>query len=193
MKLSLVIACAVLAVPVFAEKPLHFIGGPHDEAELQAFLSESPALKARLEGAIRQEASQPPIAEETDLRDAVADVPAPSAKAPAPSACRTLADCAAPELEIDAPTAREIPGSIGRLVRPWMLLQKARGATLWIAAADGPGDAALVMNPQGLRSAALKVHVTARSVGGFKIWLEDPLVLAWEYGDARGAVLGGAR
>jgi hypothetical protein len=194
MKASLVIACAVVAVPAFAESPLHLSGRPQDEAALESFLLESPALKARLDGAIRQEASQPPIAEETDLRDAVADVPPPSAKSPAPSACRTLADCAAPELEIDADGARDLPGAIGRLVRPWMLLQKARGASLWIAAAEGPGDAALVLTPKGLRSSApLTVHVTARPVGGFKVWLEDPLMLAWVYGDARGAVLGDAR
>lgn len=195
MKALIAILCAAaVAAPAFAaEKPLTLAGRPQDEAAFESFLRESPSLNARLESAIQQEAAQPPIAEETDLRDAISDSPPPSAKIPAPSACKTLADCAAPELEIDADSARELHDSILRLVRPWILLQQARGKSVKIAAADGAGDAALVVTPKGLRAAALTVHVTARPVGGFKVWLEDPLMLAWVYGDARGAVLGDAR
>jgi|GEM_PF-3925479 len=194
MKIALLLGLVALAAPSMAANSVRLNGKPQDEAALLRFLSENPRVKARLDAAIRQEAALKPLAEETDLRDAVADRTGAldhgaGRGVPAPSSCRTLSDCAAPELATEAATAAELPQSIARIVRPWVLLQQARGGSLAVAPAAAPGDAALVLTPRGLRTAPLTVHVTARPLGGFDVWLERPFELAAVYGDARGAAL----
>jgi len=192
MKLALLTGLAALAIPASAADSLR-LRTPQDESALQRFVSENAAVQTRIGIAIRQEAALKPIAEETDLRDAIADRPSATDPIPAPSACRTLSDCAAPELATEAASAKDLPQSIARVVRPWILLQQARRASLTVSPASGPGDAALVLTPNGLHTAPLTLHVAAKPLGGFDVWLDRPFVLASVYGDARGAALDSSR
>lgn len=213
MKVSLILSL-VLAAPAFAAsspKPVRLSAGAKAEDKLRRFVSQDARLKARLDEAARREEFYIAEARESDLRDAVSDIHSgdnlrtglekrkdlldalPGMKAPAVPACHTVAACPTPDLALDVADAESLPDSVRRLVRPWMVLQQARGSEVELASIDGPGDAALSLKLKDLDAQPLIINVSPRLLGGFKVWFERPLVLAALYGREREAVLSPAR
>lgn len=199
-----------------APAPTRLSGGSKAEDKLRRFVEQDAALKARLEEASRREEAYFAEMRESDLRDAVSDnVPTeslrsalekssadrrkealsvlPGMKAAGAPVCRTITECPVPELALDVSDARRLPDSVRRLVRPWLVLQQARGSEVILSAVEGPGDAALTVRLKDLDAQPLVLNVSPRLLGGFKVWFERPLVLAALYGQEREAVLRSTR
>lgn len=201
MKLPLLLAVlAVSAAPArAAEKPLRLAGGPKAEDALRKFVSSNPKLKAKIDDAAKREEAFLAENRDTDLRDAVTDSAGssresllerlPGLKAPVASNCAALADCPSPDLAMDVPSAEQLPDALRSLVRPWMLLQAARGSAVVLNPASDGGDAVLSVTLKGVEAAPMILNVSPRILGGFKVWFDQPLVLASIYGRERDAVL----
>jgi hypothetical protein len=214
MKLSLLLLLAALsAAPArAADKPLFLSGGPKAEDALRRFVERDPRLKAKLDDASRREEALLAADRDPDLRDAVSDENGPDAlrrriaaasaperasllqelpglKAPPPPTCLALSECAAPELSVEVSDAELLPDALRRLVRPWMLLQQARGSEVEVIPADAPGDAALKVALRGLDERPLTLNVTPAAPGGFKVWFDRPRELAALYVRERDAAL----
>lgn len=203
------------AAPALAASPVRLSGGAKSEDRLRRFVEQDASLKARLDDAARREEAFVAESRETDLRDAVSDFSGerlragleksegarrkdmlsalPGMKPAAVPSCRTLSDCPTPELAVDVADPARLAETVRRLVRPWMVLQQARGSEAVIAAAEGPGDAALTVKLRDLDAQPLVLNVSPRLLGGFKVWFERPLVLAALYGRERDAALRVAR
>ncbi len=216
MKLSLLLLAAAVAAPVrAADKPLFLTGGPKAEDALRRFVERDPKLRAKLDAAAQREENLLAAGRDPDLRDAVSDSGGPDQlkrklaqasasdrtallsrlpglKAPAAPGCRALSECAAPELSMTVADAALLPDALRRLVRPWMLLQQARGAEVELLPADGTGDAALKVALKGLVPAPLTLNVTP-SQSGFKVWFDRPQELAALYVRERDAALKSSR
>lgn len=212
MKASLLLSL-ILAVPALAAPaPVRISGGKKAEDKLRRFVEQDVRLKARLEEAARREEAYVAEARESDLRDAVSDEhhgdslltgleksvgdkrkdilsSLPGMKAAPVPACRDIVACPTPELALDVPDASQLSDSVRRLVRPWMVLQQARGSRVELTPVDGPGDAALAVKLDDLEAQPLIINVSPRLLGGFKVWFERPLFLAALYGREREAVL----
>lgn len=210
---TLVLLSLVLAVPALAApSPVRISGGKKAEDKLRRFVEQDLALKARLEEAARREEYYLAEARESDLRDAVSDThngdnlltgleksvgdkrkdilsALPGMKPAAVPACRDIVACPNPELALDVADAAQLSDSVRRLVRPWMVLQQARGSEVELTPVDGPGDAAVSLKLKDLDAQPLIINVSPRLLGGFKVWLERPLFLAALYGRERDAVL----
>ena len=217
MKLFLLLLAATVAAPVrAADKPLFLTGGPKAEDALRRFVERDPRLKAKLDEASQREEALLAGDREPDLRDAVSDVNGPDQlkrrlaqasapdraallqqlpglKAPEAPSCRALAECANPALSVEVADAELLPDALRRLVRPWMLLQQARGSEVELTPASGTGDAALNVALKGLASAPLTLNVTANRPGGFKVWFDRPQELAALYVRERDAALKSTR
>lgn len=217
MKLPLLLlAAATLAAPAFAaDKPLFLTGGPKAEDALRRFVERDPKLKARLDEASQRQEKILASQREPDLRDAVSDAGGPDAfkrklaqasaperaaliqrlpglKAPPSPSCRALAECASPDLSVQVADSALLADAVRRLVRPWMLLQQARGSEVALTPADGAGDAAVKVGLKGLSPAPLTLNVTPNS-GGFKVWFERPEETAALYARERAAALQASR
>lgn len=216
MRLSfLALACAVAAPASAAPGSVRLTRGPKAENALRRFVEESPRLKSRLDDAARREEFFLAESRESDLRDAVSDFSGDALRrglessqgsrrkallsalpgmAPASEpACRTVVDCAVPDLALDVPDARRLSDSVRRLVRPWMVLQQARGADIELSPLEGPGDAALALRLRGLEDQPLVLNVSPRLLGGFSVWFDRPFVLAALYDRERSSLLPPAR
>ena len=217
MRLSLLLAL-VAVVPSFAS-PLRLSGGPKSENKLRRFLEQDKGLKARLEDAATREAGLIAAARESDMRDSVSDVAGSSLrrsleqsqsakrealiqtlpgmkapmKAPEDSACLTIVDCASPDMAMDVPDAQRLPDTLRRMVRPWMVLQQARGSSIELSSLDGPGEATLALRLKNVDAQPLVLNVAPRLLGGFTVWFNSPFVLAELYNRERNAVLYPAR
>lgn len=214
MKLPLLLALlTVAAAPLrAAEKPLRLKGGPKSEDALRKFVSSDPRFKAKIDDAAKREEAFLAENRDSDLRDAVSETSGPDAvrlqlegvpvsdrarvleqlpglKAPVPSNCAALADCARPELAMDVASAEQLPDAVRGLVRPWMLLQQARRSEVVLSPVSGEGDALLTVTLKGLDAAPLTLNVSPRILGGFKVWFDQPLLLASLYGRERDAAL----
>lgn len=213
MKPALLLAVLAVALPVrAADKPLRLSGGPKSEDALRRFIAGDKRLKAKLDDAAAREEAFLAESRDSDLRDAVSDTnPAdelkkelasasgagrvraleqlPGMKAPAAPDCASLSDCATPDLAADVPDAERLPDALRRLVRPWMLLQQARGSEAVVTPVDGSGDATLTVTLKDCDAAPLTLNVSPRLLGGFKVWYDQPLVLASLYGRERDAAL----
>lgn len=214
---TLVLLSLVLAVPALAApSAVRISADKKAEDKLRRFIEQDARLKARLDEAARREEFYLSEARESDLRDAVSDThdgdsllsgleksvgdkrkdvlsALPGMKAPPLPVCRTVAACPTPELALDVSDAEGLPDSVRRLVRPWLVLQQARGSAVELTPVDGPGDAALSVKVKGLDSQPLIINVSPRLLGGFKVWLERPLYLAALYGRERDAILRSSR
>ncbi|UPT73775.1 MAG: hypothetical protein M0D55_18305 [Elusimicrobiota bacterium] len=217
MRQLILLGLLAAAAPALAASPVRLTGGAKAEDKLRRFIEQDAALKARLDEAARREEAYVAEARESDLRDAVSDFSGESlrsalektsaekrkdlvsglpgmASAPKLSApCRSVDDCANPELALDVADSRALAESVRRLVRPWMVLQQARGSEAVVSAVDGPGDAAIAVKLKDLDAQPLILNVSPRLLGGFKVWFERPLVLAALYGREREAVLRSSR
>ncbi len=195
-----------------ADKPLRLSGGPKSEDALRKFVSTDKRLKAKIDDAAAREEAFLAENRDTDLRDAVSDTSGPDElkrqlavaadsdrarllqqlpglKAPAAPSCATLADCATPDLASDVTDAEQLPEAVRALVRPWMLLQQARGSELELSPVSAEGDAFLVVTLKDSDAAPLTLNVSPRLLGGFKVWFDQPLVLASLYGRERADAL----
>lgn len=196
------------AAPALAASPVRLSGGAKAEDRLRRFVEQDASLKARLDDASRREEAFVAESRETDLRDAVSDFSGerlrsgldknalsalPGMKAAPLPSCHTLAACPTPELAVDVADPARLAETVRRLVRPWMVLQQARGSEAVVAAAEGPGDAALTVKLRDLDAQPLVLNVSPRLLGGFKVWFERPLVLAALYGRERDAALRASR
>jgi hypothetical protein len=194
-----------------AEKSLRLYGGPGAENALRKFVMDSVALKSKIHAVAEREEAFMGQNRDFDLRDAVSDSGSadsmrrelaratskerakllqkmPGLKSPKASLCRTLADCPHPELAMDVSSADTLPEELRRLVRPWMLLQEARGSDLELIPVTAAGDAVLTLKLKDLKQ-ELTLNVSPRLFGGFKVWFEQPLVLASLYGRERDALM----
>lgn len=216
MKLAILLV-VLSAVPSFsAGSRVRLSGGINAENKLRLFVEQNERLKARLlEVAQRESSAGATSLRESDLRDAVSDMSGdnmrlglgksqsdrrrallekmPGMKPSAMPECQSLVDCNAPHLALDAPDAQRLPDTLRRMVRPWMVLQEARGAEVELRAVDGPGDAALTLRLKDLDAQPLVLNVAPRPLGGFKVWFDRPFVLAALYGHERDMVLRPAR
>ena len=197
MKLALLICLIAVALPARATAPkaIRLTGGPKSEDALRRFVERDPCLKARFKNAAQREELFLSENRDPDLRDAVSGVKGadlieqlPGMKAPAAPVCRALADCAVPELALDVPDAERLPESVRRMVRPWMLLQQARGALVELVASES-GDSVLTVKLKGLNTPPLTLNMAPRLLGGFKVWFDQPFVLASLYGRERDSAL----
>lgn len=200
----------VLALPSFAG-PVRLKGGPKSEEKLRKFVEQDAKLKARLDDAAKREAAFIAEARESDLRDAVSDTSVsdlhaalertdgekrkallealPGMKPLTGPACATLEACPSPDMALEVQDASAIPGAIRRLVRPWMVLQEARGSEISLAPAEGPGDAAVAVGVPGISSKPLLLNVSPHLLGGFSVWFDHPEVSAELYAHSRQAAL----
>lgn len=201
MKLAL-LACLVLTAldaQAASARSIRLSRGPRSEDTLRRFIERDPSLKARFDDAAKREESLLAEIRDPDLRDSVADTSGaedlknrlsrlPGMQAPPPPVCRSLGDCAVPELALDVTDSARLPDSVRRLVRPWMLLQQARGSAVEITPVS-TGDAVLTLKLKDLDAPPLTLNVSPRLPGGFKVWFAQPLVLASLYGRERDAAL----
>jgi hypothetical protein len=193
MKLSLLLAAFAVAAPVrAADKPLFLTGGPKAEDSLRRFVERDPRLKARLDEASQIEESLLAADRDPDLHHAALLQRLPGLKAPEAPTCRALSECANPELSVEVADAELLPDALRRLVRPWMLLQQARGSEVELIPVNGTGEAALTVALKGLSSPPLTLNVTAKRPG-FKIWFDRPQELAALYVRERDAALQSTR
>jgi hypothetical protein len=205
MKPALLLVVLAVALPArAADKPLRLSGGPKSEDALRKFVTSDKRLKAKLDDAAAREEAFLAENRDSDLRDAVSDTNGPDElkrqlavaadsdrarllqqlpglKSPAAPACATLTDCATPDLAADVTDAELLPDAVRRLVRPWMLLQQARGSELELSPVSAEGDAFLTVTLKDSAAAPLTLNVSPRLLGGFKIWFDQPLVLASLY------------
>ncbi|OGS01411.1 MAG: hypothetical protein A2V88_13820 [Elusimicrobia bacterium RBG_16_66_12] len=201
MKLALLVGLvfAALGAQAAPARSIRLTRGPKAEDVLRRFVERDPSLKARFDDAAKREESFLAEVRDSDLRDSVADKSGteelklrlsqfPGMKAPQAPVCRSLGDCAVPELALDVADSARLPDSVRRLVRPWMLLQQARGSSVEITPAS-TGDAVLTLKLKDLDAPPLTLNVSPRLLGGFKVWFDQPLVLASLYGRERDAAL----
>lgn len=196
--MRLALACLLLAGSASAAAPiLRLTGGPKSEDKLRRFVAGDRILRQRLADAVRREEAFRAEARDSDLRDAVSDRQVdraelieqlPGMKLPPTVNCPTLRACAAPELAADVVDADHLPDAVRRLVRPWMLLQQARGSAAEISSSSD-GDAILVIRLKDLDAEPLVLNASPRLLGGFKLWFDRPLLLAALYGRERDASL----
>jgi len=213
MKPALLACLLAAAGPSYAasSKTIRIASGPKTEDALRRYIESDPTLRGRFIEAAERSETFLAEARDSDLRDAIADrsgpeeikrqlakasgaqragviAQLPGMKAPAAPSCRTLSDCAVPDLAMDVADSSLLPDSVRRLVRPWMLLQQARGSSVEISTFE-TGDAVLSVKLKGLDAAPLTLNVAPRLLGGFKVWFDQPLVLASLYGRERDAAL----
>jgi hypothetical protein len=164
---------------------------------LRRFVSADKGVKARLDDAKAREAAFRAEARETGLRDAVADAPAtreemiaelPGMKVPPAGACATLASCATIELAEDVAHPELLSDAVRRMLRPWLLLQAARGRKADIETAGGH-DALLTVRLRGVDTAPLVLNVSPRLLGGFRVWFDEPFRLSAVYERERSEAL----
>lgn len=210
MKFALLVGLVFAAGSAHAQS-IKLSRSAKSEDVLRRFIEGDPSVKARFDDAAKREESFLAEARDSDLRDSVAEKSGPEEmkrqlaqasgarrvnllerlpgmKAPSAPVCRSLGDCAVPELALDVMDASRLPDSVRQLIRPWMLLQQARGSSIVLTPASA-GDAVLTLKLKGLDAAPLTLNVSPRLLGGFKVWFEQPLVLASLYGRERDAAL----
>ena len=212
MMLPLLLVATLSAPARAADKPHFLTGGPKAEDALRRFVERDPKLKAKLDAAAEREEALLAKDRDADLRDAVAEMngPAqlsrrvaaappperrmlleglPGLMAPAAPTCPALSECAEPELSVAVADASLLPDALRRLVRPWMILQQARGSKVELSPAEGTGDAALTVGLKGLSAARLTVDVVPVGPSGFKVAFERPEELAALFAREREAAL----
>lgn len=213
MKLSLFLLAALAAAPALAaDKPLFLSGGPSAEDALRRFVDRDPRLKAKLDEAARRQEALLAAGRDPDLRDSVSDAGGPDElkrriaqasgpgraalisqlpglQAPPAPTCPALTECAAPEFSATAADAAAVPETLRRMVRPWILLQAARGSKVELTPAEGEGDAVLNVGLKGLSAAGLTLNVAPDAAGGFKVWFGRPQEVASLYARERDAAL----
>lgn len=217
MKQALLLVALAVALPArAADKPLRLSGGPKSEDALRKFVTSDKRLKAKIDDAAAREAAFLAENRDSDLRDAVSDgngeerfqhelanasgndrarvlEQLPGLKVPTGAVCATLSACATPELSADVTDAELLPDAVRRLVRPWMLLQQARGSELELSPVSAEGDAFLTVTLKDSDAAPLTLNVSPRLLGGFKLWFDQPLVLASLYDRERSDALKSVR
>jgi hypothetical protein len=190
------LALLLLASPAFSSSPLRLAAGPKAEDKLRRFVAGDKALRARLDDAMRREALFRTEARETGLKDAVADAAAtreqliaemPGMKVPPAPTCPSLAECHQPEFSAVVDNPELLPDAVRNLMRPWLLLQEARGYKTEVAPST-KGDALMTATLKGLDASPLVLNVSPRLLGGFNVWFDEPARLGELYERERAAI-----
>jgi hypothetical protein len=164
---------------------------------LRRFVTADKAVKARLDDAKAREEAFRAEARESGLRDAVAAAPAtreeliaelPGMKVPPAGPCASLAACATIELAEEVGHPELLSDAVRRMLRPWLLLQEARGRKADIETASAH-DALLTVRLRGVDTAPLVLNVSPRLLGGFRVWFDEPFRLSAVYERERAAAL----
>jgi hypothetical protein len=178
------------------------------EDRLRAWLETDVSLSRRL--AAVEDAPTGPIAYDPELRDSVSDAPSlgdlrrrieesetnkrralaaklPGMDEPNFATCLTLGECAQPPLTVEVDDRAHLRAATRALIRPWLLLQKARGGWVKIEAARKDGQLVIMSLPELGRKVAIKVE--PKIGGGYRVWFEDGLALAHLFGVERDAAL----
>lgn len=189
MDMRATLALMLLCGAVTQASALRLGAGPKADDKLRRFVAENRDLRSRLDDAMRREALFRLEAGETDLRDAVADPihskeelieKLPGMKVPPASKCPTFDACHQPEFAEAVEHSELLPDAIRRLMRPWMLLQDARGYKTEVTPST-KDDALLIVTLKGLSDAPLVLNVSPRLLGGFNVWFDEPARLASLY------------
>ena len=161
------------------------------EFGLKRWLGDQPAVKLKL-ARLKSQADAYAAERPTDLRDAAAGAPPfsdrlreagpldrrdlleslPGMRPNPLAACRTLESCAEPPVVVEASRAVEVGPAVWALIRPWMLLQQARGRELGVMVGESDADsdrfATLELESSDM---TLELNVAALPQGGFQVWL----------------------
>ncbi|MBI4387246.1 MAG: hypothetical protein HY551_07675 [Elusimicrobia bacterium] len=199
-------ACLVAAQSLWAQssQDLRYSppsGGRSDELQLRSWLKSHSKVRRKLASVVR-DATAAGHDIPQDLRDAPgpANVQSlkerieqaepierrmllerlPGMRAAAFDACRSLSTCArAPSLlHVENPSL--VDDAVVALIRPWMILQNARGKELRIVSSAGAGEQLVRLKLGGLEKAVLEVHASPTPMGGVNVWLygrPDPSAL----------------
>lgn len=178
------------------------------EDRLRAWLETDVSLSRRL--AAIEDSPVSPAAFDPDLRDSVSDAPSlgdlrrrieeseadkrralasklPGMDEPSFETCLTLGECAQPPLSVEVADRAHLRAAARSLIRPWLLLQKARGGWVKVEAARKNGQLVIMSLPELGRKAAIKVE--PKTGGGYRVWFDDGLALAHLFGIERDAAL----
>jgi hypothetical protein len=190
------LALLLLASPAFSATTIRLGAGAKAEDKLRRFVANDKGLRSRLDDAMRREALFREEARETGLKDAVADdaksreeliAEMPGMKMPPPAICATLAECHLPESAEVVPDAELLPDAVRRLMRPWLLLQEARGYKTEVTP-SAKGDALMVATLKGMDAPPLVLNVSPRLLGGFNVWFDEPARISELYERERAAI-----
>lgn len=196
MGMRLALALVLLGSPVLAASNISVGAGPKAEDKLRRYVAGDKALRARLDDALRREALFRTEARETGLKDAVADAAAtreqmiaemPGMKMPPAPTCASLIECHAPEFSAVVDDSALLPDAVRDMMRPWLLLQEARGQKTEVSSAS-TGDALMTVKLKGLDAPPLTLNVAPRLLGGFNVWFDEPARLTALYERERAAV-----
>lgn len=216
---SLLCLLALLPYPCSAAKPaapakltLSARQSAKADVRLRSWMESQPAIAKGVAAAIEREAAWRPVLD-PDLRDAVSDSPSfhdriqvaegrkrqamlsamPGLKVPEAPVCGQLKDCVLPPLTAEVDDAEHLRLAIRSLIRPWLLLQQARGGSLALEAASGEGERIMTFSISELALRNVGVNVTAKPEGGYHVWLDQALVLSEIYDQQRQAALASGR
>lgn len=186
----------LLAAPASSAR-LRVGADARSEDALRRFVTADKSVRARLDDAKAREAAFRAEARETGLRDAITDTTPtreqliaelPGMKVPPASACATLESCATIELAETVAHPELLSEAVRRLLRPWLLVQQARGRKADIETAT-QGDALLTVRLRGVDAPPLTLNVAPRLLGGFSVWFDEPFRLSALYERERSAAL----
>lgn len=85
--------------------------------------------------------------------------------------CRDLEHCTRARTSFHVDDESLVRDAVAAVVRPWIILEKARGDALAFEPVEGAGDKILDLKLKSLPNAALGVHVEPVSTGGYDVWL----------------------
>ncbi|MFI5363295.1 MAG: hypothetical protein ACHQ49_15115 [Elusimicrobiota bacterium] len=173
------------------------------EKKIRRWLKSDSAVRrivARLQtqesGAASAAYSLPPALADRDLKDAVADAPAPSAKdggagwrrAPdAPLGCADFPSCRSPILEMETQPGQKLEPAVLAMLRPWLWLAEFRGRHLVLTPVREDAETELfLLTIPGFDMADVRVNAEARPGGGVHLWLDRGLELGETYSRQRG-------
>ena len=185
------------------------------EAGLKDWMRQQPALKKKL-AALAREARRIEAERPSDLRDAPSSIPSaealrsrleaaapaerqallerlPGLKADPLQACARLETCSSAPLSFDVERSAQVGPAVWALIRPWMLLQQARGFELGVLVDEEKGDRLLKLELEGEPRLALSLHAEAAPEGGFRLWLDGAPEAADWFARTRLAVLAPGR
>ena len=186
---------------------MNMVGG-----NLKTWLADQPAIANKISAAKSSKA----FGDMSDLKDALGAKPTPQimrarikkadeeqkhrllerlpGMAPSPFAsCRVLEGCPEAPVSFHVPDAGLVNEALEALVRPWILLQRARYRKVVLRSAPDKGDRIARLDLEGLPKAGLEIHVAPAVSGGLNVWLKGKADPAELYRSERQALLAEAR
>lgn len=109
------------------------------------------------------------------------------------ASCRMMEGCTEAPYGFFVEKEEDVSRAVAALVRPWVLLQQARGQELLLDLAPGPGERIINLKMAGLPQASLQVYVGARLTGGYEVTLRGRPEPGELFAEQRRLVLAAAR